>query len=376
MEDPRIRKLARFLVNRAVYLQKGEKILIELHGREVGLARALTEEAYAAGGRPFVHVFDYDLERALLCGADREHMKAVAAYELARMKDMDAYIDIRATENINAWKGIPESSMDAYRKEYWQPIHLDQRCNHTKWSVIRFPNNAMAQLGGMNTEDYENFYFRACLLDYDKMARAMEKIVARMNKTDMVRITGPGTDIAFSIKGIPSFGMSGNRNIPDGEIYTSPVRDSVNGIIQYNVPSPYEGFVFTDVRFEFRDGKIVRASSNNTEKLNQILDTDPGARYIGEFALGVNPVIRNPIGDILFDEKITGSFHLTPGQAYENADNGNKSAVHWDLISIQRADFGGGELYFDGELIRKDGVFVPPDLQCLNPEQLLQGSAV
>jgi aminopeptidase len=372
MEDPRIRKLARFLISRAVYLQKGEKILIELHGREIGLARALTEEAYAAGGRPFVHIFDYDLERALLCGAGREHMKAVAAYELARMKDMDAYIDIRAAENINAWKGIPESCMDAYRKEYWQPIHLDQRCNHTKWSVIRFPNNAMAQLGGMSTEDYEDFYFRACLLDYDKMARAMEKIIARMNKTDMVRITGPGTDIAFSIKGIPSFGMSGNRNIPDGEIYTSPVRDSVNGIIQYNVPSPYEGFVFTGVRFEFRDGKIVQASSNNTEKLNHILDTDPGARYIGEFALGVNPVIRNPIGDILFDEKISGSFHLTPGQAYENADNGNKSAVHWDLISIQRSDFGGGELYFDGELIRKDGVFVPPDLQCLNPEHLLQ----
>ncbi|QQO07985.1 aminopeptidase [Breznakiella homolactica] len=371
MEDPRIRKFAQFLINRAVYLQKGEKILIELHGRETGLAKALVEEAYAAGGKPYIHIFDYELERALITGADRGHIKQVASYELNRMKDMDAYIDIRATENINAWKGIPEPGMEAYRKEYWGPIHLDRRCNHTKWSVLRYPNNAMAQLAGMSTGDYEDFYFRACLLDYDKMAKAMEKLVARMARTDQVRITGPGTDLAFSIKGIPSIGMSGNRNIPDGEIYTAPVRDSVNGTISYNVPSPYEGLLFTGVKFEFRDGKIIKAESNNTEKLNKILDTDDGARYIGEFAIGVNPVIRDPMADILFDEKITGSFHFTPGQAYENADNGNKSSVHWDLISIQRKEYGGGEMYFDGELIRKDGIFLPDDLQCLNPENLL-----
>jgi aminopeptidase len=371
MEDPRIRQFARFLINRAVYLQTGEKVLIELHGRETNLARVLIEEAYAAGGKPYVHIFDYEVERALISGADQEHMKEVASYELARMRDMDAYLDIRATENVNVWKGISEAGMRAYRKEYWGPIHLDRRCNHTKWSVLRYPNHAMAQLAGMGTREYEDFYFRACLLDYDKMARAMEKLTARMDTADRVRITGPGTDLSFSIKGIPSFGMSGNRNIPDGEIYTAPVRESVNGTITYNVPSPYEGLVFTGVRFEFRDGKIIRAEANHREKLNQILDTDEGARYIGEFALGVNPVIRDPMADILFDEKITGSFHLTPGQAYENANNGNRSSVHWDLISIQRPEFGGGDIYFDDELIRRDGRFVPADLHCLNPEELL-----
>jgi aminopeptidase len=371
MEDPRIRKFAWFLINRAVDLKRGEKILIELHGHETNLARVLVEEAYAAGGRPYVHIFDYELERALISAADQEHMKEVASYELALMRDMDAYIDIRAAENVNAWKGIPEAGMMAYRKEYWGPLHLDCRCNHTKWSVLRYPNHAMAQLAGMSTAEYEDFYFRACLLDYDKMARAMEKLRARMDKTDRVRITGPGTELSFSIKGIPSFGMSGNRNIPDGEIYTSPVRDSVNGVITYNVPSPYEGVLFTGVWFKFQDGKIVDARANHTEKLNRILDTDEGARFIGEFALGVNPVIREPMADILFDEKITGSFHLTPGQAYENANNGNRSSVHWDLISIQRPDFGGGEIYFDDELIRRDGLFVPADLHCLNPEELL-----
>ena len=371
MEDPRIRKFAHFLINRAVYLQRGEKILIELHGRETGLTNALIEEAYAAGGKPFVHIFDYMVERALLTGADCAHMADVASYELARMKDMDAYIDIRATENINAWKGIPESGMEAYRKEYWGPIHLDRRCNHTKWSVLRFPNDAMAQLAGMSTKDYEDFYFRACLLDYDKMARAMESITRRMDAADQVHITGPGTDLVFSIKGIGSCGMSGNRNIPDGEIYTAPVRNSVNGTISYNVPSPYEGFLFSDVKLTFRDGKIIEATANDSERLNRILDTDEGARYVGEFAIGVNPVIQNPISDILFDEKIAGSFHFTPGKCYDNTDNGNQSAVHWDLICIQRPEFGGGEISFDGELIRKDGLFVPEDLHCLNPENLL-----
>lgn len=371
MEDSRIRKFAKFLIGRAVGLQAGDKILIELHGHEVGLAKALIEETYAVGGKPYFHEFDYVMEGAMIAGADEAHMKSLAAYELRRMKDMDAYIDIRATENVSVWNNIPDDRLGIYRKEYWGPIHLSERCNHTKWTVLRYPNNAMAQLAGMSTEEYEDFYFRACLLDYDKMARAMERLVARMDKTDMVHITGPKTDISFSIKGIGNFAMSGNRNIPDGEVYTAPVKDSVNGYIYYNVPSPYDGAVFSDIRLEFKDGKIIDATSNLTERMNQIFDIDEGARYIGEFAIGVNPVITKPILDILFDEKMAGSFHLTPGNSYDNSDNGNHSAVHWDLISSQAPEFGGGELYFDGELIRKDGRFVTEDLQCLNPENLL-----
>jgi aminopeptidase len=229
----------------------------------------------------------------------------------------------------------------------------------------------MAQLAGVSTEEYEDFYFRACLVDYDKMGRAMQPLQDLMARTDKVRIVAPGTDISFSIKGIPSFGMHGNRNIPDGEIYTSPVKNSVNGHITYNVPSPYDGFLFRDVYLEFKDGKIVKATSNNTDYMNEILDIDEGARYIGEFAFGVNPEINHPIGDILFDEKIAGSFHLTPGNSYDNASNGNHSAVHWDLIQIQTPEYGGGEIWFDDVLIRKDGLFVLDELKCLNPENLL-----
>ncbi len=371
MEDPRIRKFAQFLIRSAVELQKGEKILIELHGSETGLMKALVQEAYAVGGKPFIHIFDYGVEGALVQGADAEHMEEIASYELERMKDMDAYIDIRATPNISAWHNVSDEAQRRYRQYYWGPIHLAQRCNHTKWSVLRYPNDAMAQLAGMSTEEYEDFYFAACLVDYDKMGRAMEKLEALMDRTDKVHILGPGTDITFSIKGIPCYGMHGNKNIPDGEVYTAPVRESVNGVITYNTPAPYDGFVYQNVKLVFKDGKIVECSSNNTDRMNKIFDIDEGARYVGEFAFGVNPQIHRAIGDILFDEKIAGSFHLTPGNAYDNTDNGNHSAVHWDLICIQTPEYGGGEIWFDDVLIRKDGMFVLDELKCLNPENLI-----
>ena len=221
MEDPRIRKFAQFLIRSAVGLEKGEKILIELHGSETGLMKSLVQEAYAVGGKPFVHIFDYAVEGALVQGADAEHMEEIASYELERMRDMDAYIDIRATTNISMWHNVSDEAQKRYRQYYWGPIHLAERCNHTKWSVLRYPNDAMAQLAGVSTEEYEDFYFRACLVDYDKMGRAMQPLQDLMARTDKVRIVAPGTDISFSIKGIPSFGMHGNRNIPDGEIYTS-----------------------------------------------------------------------------------------------------------------------------------------------------------
>ena len=203
------------------------------------------------------------------------------------------------------------------------------------------------------------------------MAKAMKALVALMDRTDQVRLTGKGTDLTFSIKGIPALACAGEMNIPDGQVYTAPVRDSVNGVITYNAPSLYQGFTYENVCLEFKNGKIVKASANNTERLNRVLDTDEGARYVGEFAIGVNPYILQPMKDILFDEKIMGSVHFTPGNCYDDAPNGNSSAIHWDLVMIQREEFGGGDIYFDGQLIRRNGRFVLPELECLNPENLV-----
>jgi aminopeptidase len=294
----------------------------------------------------------------------------VGELEANRMRQADAYIGVRGSHNISELSDVPEEGMRRYQQYWWEPVHIKIRVPETKWVVLRYPNASMAQLSKMSTEAFEDFYFDVCTLDYGKMSSAMDALKLRMEQADQVHLKGPGTDLRFSIKGIGAVKCAGLRNIPDGEVYSAPVRDSVEGVISYNAPSIYHGITFTDIKFEFKKGKIVKAMADKTEKLNEILDTDEGARYVGEFALGLNPYILNPMLDILFDEKISGSFHFTPGQAYEATDNGNSSKVHWDLVSIQRPEYGGGEIYFDGELIRRDGLFVPDDLLPLNPENL------
>ncbi|AZR73054.1 aminopeptidase [Anoxybacter fermentans] len=370
MRDPRVKKLAENLIDYSVELQPGEKILIEVIGGEVPLARELIRKVYEVGGMPFLTTKDRVLWREILKGATKEQMEMMAHYEAERMKDMDAYIGIRAGKNVNQWADIPGDKMNLYMEYFNKPVHFDIRVPKTKWCVLRYPNDSMAQLANMSTEAFEDFYFNVCNLDYAKMSKAMDNLIELMDKTDEVRIIGPGTDLTFSIAGIKSVKCDGKRNIPDGEIFTAPVRDSVNGVITYNVPAVYQGFTFENIRLEFKDGKIIKAEANDTERINKIFDTDEGARYIGEFALGVNPYILNPMKDTLFDEKINGSFHFTPGGTYDECDNGNRSAIHWDLVCIQRPEYGGGEIYFDGRLIRKDGRFVVKELESLNPENL------
>ncbi|MFS1517579.1 aminopeptidase [Bacillus sp. SCS-151] len=370
MKDPRINTLAKNLINYSVSLQKGEKVLIENFGLEKELVVALVKEAYAAGGQPFVSLKDQQVDRALLMGAEDEHYNMIADYEANVMKDMDAYIGLRSGNNINELSDVPDENMKVYGNTILNKVHREIRVPKTKWVVLRYPTSSMAQLAKMSTESFEDFYFNVCNLDYGKMAVAMNSLVDLMNKTDKVRITGVETDLTFSIDNIPAVKCAGLRNIPDGEVYTAPVRESVNGTITYNTPSPYQGFTYENVKLTFKDGKIIEATSNDNERINKIFDTDEGARYVGEFAIGVNPYIQHPMQDILFDEKIDGSFHFTPGQCYDEAYNGNSSNIHWDMVMIQRPEYGGGEIYFDDVLIRKDGRFVIPELEALNPENL------
>ena len=330
--------------------------------------KQLIKNIYARGGMPYVEMRDSSVTREILLGATEEQMDFLNEYQLMQMKGMDCYIAIRAGSNTSELSDVPSDKLNMYYRKT-QPV-LDYRVNETKWVVLRYPNESMAQLAGTSLESFEDFYFEVCTLDYAKMSKAMDSLVELMNRTDRVHIKGPGTDLTFSIKDIPAIKCAGEMNIPDGEVYTAPVRESMNGVISYNTPSEEQGFTYENIRFEIKDGKIIKAAANDNERINQLLDTDEGARYFGEFAIGVNPYILNPMKDTLFDEKIAGSFHLTPGMAYEDAPNGNDSAVHWDLVMIQRPEYGGGEIYFDDVLIRKDGLFTPPELMCLNPENL------
>ena len=365
MHDARIDALARQLVRYSTSLKKGEKVLIDLYDVPDSIGLALIREVRARGGVPFLRVHHARLGREMLLGASDEQYGLISKHLLAEMKDMQAYIAVRGGFNIAETSDVAPERMKLAMK-HMRPV-LDHRVKKTKWCVLRWPSPSMAQQAGMSTQAFEDFYFKVCLLDYKALLPAMNALKKLMDRTDKVEITGPGTKLNFSIKGIPAIACGGNYNIPDGEVFTAPVRDSVEGVITHNAPTIYQGVPFDGIRLEFSKGRIVKADAGaKTKQLNKILDADEGARYIGEFALGFHPVIREPMRDILFDEKIAGSFHFTPGQAYEDADNGNRSQVHWDMVSIQRKDYGGGEIRFDGKVIRKDGVFLPKALAKLN----------
>jgi aminopeptidase len=364
-----MKKLADVLVGYSCKVQKGERVLIDAYDIPAEMACALIDRVAQAGGLPFCEVHQARVQRAWVMQATEEQMAVWSQHELEFMKQCQAYIAVRGGHNITEMSDVPDDRMKIYRTAI-KPV-TDQRVKHTKWVVLRWPTPSMAQLAGMSTEQFEDFFFDVCNLDYARMAKAEEILKERMERTDRVRLVGPGdTDLTFSIKGIAAIPCVGDRNIPDGECFTAPVRDSVNGVIQFNAGTIHDGKPFDNIRLEFCDGKAYNATASDTAALNEILDIDEGARYVGEFSLGFNPHISRPMRDILFDEKIAGSIHLAMGQAYEDADNGNKSKNHWDLVMIQTEEYGGGEIFFDDELIRKNGRFVPEYLHCLNPENL------
>ena len=370
--DKRIRTLAKNLVNYSCKVKPGDKVYVHYTGPSTeDLARQIIKEVYAVGGQPYPHYTNPKVQREMLLGCTEEQLRLMAEIDAAEMSKMDCYIGVRGGDNVSEYSDVPSEKMHLYETLYATPVHHNIRVPKTRWVVLRYPNESMAQLSGTSTEAFEDFYFDVCNLDYSKMSEAMKPLIDLMNRTDKVRLTAKDTDLTFSIKDIPAIACDGQMNIPDGEVYTAPVRDSINGVITYNTPSICQGTTFENIRLEFKNGKIVKAAASNTERLNQILDTDEGARYVGEFAIGVNPYILTPMKDILFDEKIMGSIHLTPGNCYDEAPNGNASAIHWDLVLIQREEFGGGEIWFDDRLIRKNGHFVIPELQCLNPENLI-----
>lgn len=368
MTDPRYTKLAELLVQYSTKVTSGDVVLLDMIDIPDEFTVQMIRAVRAAGGTPLVEVRHSRISREILRATDSAHAELVRDVEMFRMKRVDAYVAMRGSNNASESSDVPSDLLSMYSKTL-RPV-LNYRVNKTRWCVLRWPTPSMAQAANMSTEAFEDFYFDVCTMDYARMARAMEPLEQRMREADAVRLVSPGTDLTFSLKGIGAKMCKGDRNIPDGEVFSCPVKDSVNGAIQFNTPTLYSGTRFENVRLEFKDGKIVVATGSQERRLNEILDTDAGSRYIGEFSLGFNPYILNPMTDILFDEKIAGSLHFTPGQAYEDCDNGNRSAVHWDMVLIQRPEWGGGEVWFDGELIRKDGIFLPKDLKPLNPENL------
>lgn len=368
MRDPRLDKLAANLLDYSLDLQPGEKVIIEGESGSVELMLALIEAAYARHAVPYVEFGDERLRRAWLLGATREQMDLRVSWEMNRVKDVDATVMILAGANASELADVPGSILEASHlaAEPLMELHLKK-----KWVLLRYPTASAAQAAGMSTQAFEDFCLDVSTLDYARMDKAMDPLVELMSRTDRVQVIAPGTDLSFSIKGIPILKAAGKNNIPDGEIYTAPVRDSVNGTILFNTPSLEDGVTYERIRLVFKEGRVVESDASEPERLRTMLDTDDGARYLGEFALGVNPRIERPMKDTLFDEKIGGSLHVALGRAYDDADNGNRSSIHWDVVLIQTPKWGGGEIYFDDVLVRKDGRFVLAELEGLNPENLV-----
>lgn len=370
MKDPRLEKLANILVNYSTKVQKGEKVLISSHVVARPLIIEVIKAVQKAGGYPYVELLDDEVVRTTRLVVNEEYFENLAKWRKVQYEDIDAYIAIRAVENDSELSDVPVENkrMAARMLQPVSRILIDGK----KWVLLNYPTYGLAQKAKMSYEQFFDFLVDVCTVDYQKMSEAFTPLKKLMEQTDKVRIVGPKTDLRFSIKGIPAIPCAGECNIPDGEIFTAPVKESVEGTITYNTPSPYQGVVYNNISLTFEKGKIVKCTAdNNQDQLEEIFNTDEGARYVGEFALGVNPAITRPMGDILFDEKIGGSLHFTPGACYQGeADNGNQSAIHWDLVLIQTPEYGGGEIYFDDVLIRKDGVFVLDELKGLNSDNI------
>lgn len=366
--DNRIGKLASMIVNYSLKVKKDEAVLITYQSKEaIDLVKALIEELHQVEAVVFVNSVDPVITNMLKEKTTSKRIELIRKYQKFEVDNFSSFIHI--TYNLNDYEGKNVSSRimkEIGEKTY--DLH-NKKVNERKWILLNYPSYVDSYKAKMTTGDFYDYVMDVMTLDYSKMGSDIKPLEDLMKKTNKVRITGPGTDISFSIKKMPIVPCVGSANIPDGEIYTAPIKNSVNGVITYNTESTYHGDVYKNIKLEFEKGKIINATcedKDKCEKLNDIFDTDEGARYIGEFSLGLNPKILNPMGDILFDEKIIGSIHFTPGAAYKDSYNGNDSSIHWDLVLIQRKEYGGGSLYFDDVLIRQDGMFVLEELKHLN----------
>ena len=362
----KLKELASLIVNYSIRVEKDERVLITTQSLETReFISYLIEEIYKNGGVPCLKINDQILGARLAEKNNEGRIELLKKIQENEVELFDSFINIRYATNDYENKNV-SGEMSKKLSQALLPSS-DVRVNQRKWVLLNYPSLLDSYKAKMTSTEFMEFALKVMTVNYKSMSELIKPLKKLMDKTDKVRIVSPGTDITFSIKGMGSIPCVGEMNIPDGELYSAPVKNSVNGIITYNTPSPYQGRVYNHVSLEFKDGKIISATcDDDNEKLNEIFNTDEGARYVGEFSLGFNPEILYPMGDILYDEKILGSIHFTPGQAYKDCYNGNDSGIHWDMVLIQRKDYGGGEIYFDDVLIRKDGMFVLEELKPLN----------
>jgi len=373
MEFDRLDVLAERMANYSLKMKRGERCLIAAGHSAMPLVKAFAEACVQAGAIPITYFMDEEITRLFLVSLPQDDDKilteAIGTYvnPLHLMMDgVESVVIIRSKETDTPYAGATGKTLMAYQQQFGRLFH--RFTNEKKWIVLDWPTILQAEKAGMTYAEFYKFVMDISLVDYAAMYTAALPAKAILDAADRVQIKGPGTDLRFSKKGINTIIGAAANSYPDGELYTAPVRDSVEGYVTFTVPSIYMGQTFEGIHLEFKKGQIIKATcqKGSEEALNAIFKTDEGASYIGEFALGINPNVCQPMNDIHYDEKIAGSFHFTPGNCYNDAYNGNRSAIHWDQVCMQDLAHGGGEIWLDGQLLRKDGVFVMEGFRALN----------
>lgn len=360
MLNPMLEKFARLLTGYSTEVRAGDNVLINIDSGALELGRTLYREVLRAGAEPLLRVSYPEQVSDMLELASDEFLDTEPAFALNEIRQIDAWIRVSAPENARQLQNADKVRLGRLMKR--QRAVQNIRVNETRWLGTIFPNAAGAQDAGMSTEEFERFAFEAMFLFEDDPAAAwrrqfdeQQRLVDRLSQADQVRIVADGTDLTLSVRGRTWVSSAGKRNMPCGEVFTGPVEDSAEGVITFDVPSSVSGVEVRNIRLRFSGGKVVEAEAEvGNDLLQAQLESDPGARFLGELGIGTNYRIQKPIRSILYDEKIGGTVHLALGQSYASTGGTNNSAIHWDMITDLRA---GGAIYLDGELFQQDGKF-------------------
>lgn len=366
MKDPRLEKLADVLVNYSVEVRPGDKILIQGDTLAEPLIKEVYVKALQAGGFPLVLPQLPGVDELLYRHANDEQLQHVPEPVKLIISSYDVRIFISGESNTKALTSVDPAKMTLRRqaqRELMETFMRRSASGEFRWVVTLFPTQACAQGAEMSLAEYEDFVLDACMPDQDdpigywqRFSARQQKIVEWFKGKERVHVVGPDTDLRLSIAGRTFVNADGHANMPSGEVFTGPVEDSIEGHVAFTYPAIYAGHEVAGVRLWFEKGKVIRATAEkNEEFLLATLDTDEGSRYVGEFAVGTNEGIKRFTGEILFDEKIGGSFHMALGAGYPETGSVNQSSIHWDMICDLRED---GEIIVDDELLYKNGEFV------------------
>lgn len=350
--DKRWQKLGDLLVNYSMKVQPGEKVMIAMKEVETyPLMYAIYRATLKAGGFPQVQFISEELNRLIMKNGTKEQIDWLPAIEMYGMEWADVYFGLRSAHNLNVHWDIDSKILSAHRKAMGKVSTA--RWEKTRWCLLRVPNAALAEQAQVDEQTITDMWFNACLLDWPEVSKEWKRWAEILEKGKEVHVVGKNTDLTLSVEGRGWHVADGISNMPDGEIATSPITSSVNGQIYFDFPGVLGGRLVHDMKLRWENGKLVEAtSSTNQDFLTSVVNTDPGASKIGEFAIGTNPEVKLFCKDILIDEKIGGTIHIALGRAYPGTGGKNQSAIHWDIIKDMRDE---GEIYLDGKLIFKNG---------------------